>query len=82
MRVNREETSEVIVFTPTETSVIKYLLAGGLSNAEIAEQIRLANGSSCKERTVQSHISSILSKTQHTNRTALALWAANCPEFQ
>jgi DNA-binding NarL/FixJ family response regulator len=45
------------------------LVAQGLSNDEIAEQMHLG------ERTVRSHISRILAKLRLANRTQLALYA-------
>lgn len=55
------------VLTPREAEVTA-LVAQGMSNAEIARQFTLS------ERTVENHISRILSKLNLTSRTALALW--------
>jgi two-component system, NarL family, response regulator LiaR len=48
---------------------VAHLVAQGLSNDAIAEQLHLG------ERTVRSHISHILAKLQLANRTQLALYA-------
>lgn len=55
------------VLTPREAEVTA-LVAQGMSNAAIARQFTLS------ERTVENHISRILSKLDLTSRTALALW--------
>ncbi len=55
------------VLTPREADVTA-LVAQGMSNAAIARQFTLS------ERTVENHISRILSKLDLTSRTALALW--------
>ncbi|WP_148575305.1 helix-turn-helix domain-containing protein [Nocardioides caldifontis] len=55
------------VLTPREAEVTA-LVAQGMSNAAIARQFTLS------ERTVENHISRILSKLGLTSRTALALW--------
>ena len=55
------------VLTPREAEVTA-LVAQGMSNAAIARQFTLS------ERTVENHISRILSKLNLTSRTALALW--------
>jgi DNA-binding NarL/FixJ family response regulator len=54
--------------TPREREVAS-LLASGLSNREVAEQLVLS------ERTVESHVSSALAKLQLRSRTQLATWA-------
>jgi two-component system, NarL family, response regulator LiaR len=54
--------------TKREIEVVK-LLAQGLSNGEIAEQLIIT------ERTLRSHVSSILSKLHLANRTQAALYA-------
>lgn len=55
------------VLTPREAEVTA-LVAQGMSNAAIARQLTLS------ERTVENHVSRILSKLNLTSRTALALW--------
>jgi DNA-binding NarL/FixJ family response regulator len=55
------------VLTPRETEVTA-LIAQGMSNAAIARHLTLS------ERTVENHVSRILSKLNLTSRTALALW--------
>ncbi|UFN45167.1 helix-turn-helix transcriptional regulator [Nocardioides okcheonensis] len=55
------------VLTPREAEVTA-LVAQGMSNAAIARRLTLS------ERTVENHISRILSKLNLTSRTDLALW--------
>jgi DNA-binding NarL/FixJ family response regulator len=45
------------------------LIAGGLTNQEIAEKLEIS------KRTVDNHISNILTKTATDNRVALVRWA-------
>ncbi|EAW35594.1 response regulator transcription factor [Lyngbya sp. PCC 8106] len=45
------------------------LIATGLTNQEIAEQLEIS------KRTVDNHISNILTKTETENRVALVSWA-------
>ncbi|MFJ3671447.1 response regulator [Streptomyces sp. NPDC090106] len=54
--------------TPTERDVLR-LLGTGLSNAEIATRLHLSSG------TVKAHISSILTRTDCTNRVQAAVLA-------
>jgi two-component system, NarL family, sensor kinase len=54
--------------TPKETEVLK-LIAKGLTNKAIAKELDIA------EKTVKTHVSSILSKLNLKTRTAAALWA-------
>ena len=56
------------LLTPRELDVLR-ALAHGLTNREIAERLVIS------ETTVKTHISSILSKLQLTDRTQAALWA-------
>lgn len=54
--------------TQAETKVIR-LLAQGMSNREIADQLKVS------QRTIESHVSNMLNKTGLHNRTELARWA-------
>ncbi|ABD00478.1 DNA-binding NarL/FixJ family response regulator [Thermostichus sp. MS-CIW-21] len=45
------------------------LIAAGLTNQDIAERLEIS------KRTVDNHISNILSKTRTSNRVALVRWA-------
>lgn len=45
------------------------LVAGGLTNSDIAEALEIS------KRTVDNHISNILNKTKTENRVALVRWA-------
>jgi DNA-binding CsgD family transcriptional regulator/putative methionine-R-sulfoxide reductase with GAF domain len=54
--------------TPKETEVLR-LIAKGLTNKAIAKTLNIA------EKTVKTHVSSILSKLNLKTRTAAALWA-------
>jgi NarL family two-component system response regulator LiaR len=56
------------LLTEREVAVLK-LIAGGLSNQEIAETLVIS------ERTVSSHVSNILDKLHLANRTQAALYA-------
>ncbi|MEN9202402.1 MAG: LuxR C-terminal-related transcriptional regulator [Thermostichus sp. DG_1_6_bins_120] len=51
-----------------ELQVIE-LIAAGMTNQDIAEHLEIS------KRTVDNHISNILSKTRTTNRVALVRWA-------
>jgi DNA-binding NarL/FixJ family response regulator len=60
-------------YTPTslsdrEVQIIE-LVAAGLTNQEIAQQLEIS------KRTVDNHISNILTKTSTDNRVALVRWA-------
>lgn len=57
-----------VSLTPTETKVVQ-LVAQGLANRDIAEQLEVS------QRTIESHVSNMLSKTNLHNRTELARWA-------
>jgi DNA-binding NarL/FixJ family response regulator len=57
-----------VVLTTTEEKVIR-LVAQGMANKEIAERL------SVSQRTIESHVSKMLSKTTLKNRTELARWA-------
>ncbi len=56
-----------VELTPTEFKVVQ-LLAQGLANREIAEHLNIS------QRTVESHVSNMLNKTNLNNRTELARW--------
>ena len=55
--------------TEREEQVVA-LLADGLSNRAIARKLQLS------ERTVENHVSHVLTKTGHTSRTGIAAWYA------
>mgnify|MGYP006269291789 CR=1 FL=1 len=57
-----------VELTPTELKVVQYV-ARGLANREIAEIMKVS------QRTIESHVSNMLSKTNLHNRTELARWA-------
>lgn len=57
-----------VELTPTELKVIQ-LVAQGLANREIAEKLNVS------QRTIESHVSNMLNKTNLHNRTELARWA-------
>jgi DNA-binding NarL/FixJ family response regulator len=57
-----------VELTPTELKVVQ-LVAKGLGNREIAEQLKVS------QRTIESHVSNMLNKTNLKNRTELARWA-------
>ncbi|MBD1864568.1 MULTISPECIES: LuxR C-terminal-related transcriptional regulator [Trichocoleus] len=56
------------VLSDRELQVIE-LVAAGLTNQEIAEKLAIS------KRTVDNHISNILTKTATENRVALVMWA-------
>lgn len=56
------------VLSERELEVIE-LVAAGLTNQEIAEKLEIS------KRTVDNHISNILTKTSTDNRVALVRWA-------
>jgi len=56
------------VLSDRELQIVE-LVASGLTNQEIAVRLDIS------KRTVDNHISNILTKTETENRTALVLWA-------
>jgi DNA-binding NarL/FixJ family response regulator len=57
-----------VELTPTELKVVQ-LVAKGMANREIAERLKVS------QRTIESHVSNMLNKTNLHNRTELARWA-------
>lgn len=57
-----------VELTPTELKVVQ-LVAKGMANREIAEKLNVS------QRTIESHVSNMLNKTNLHNRTELARWA-------
>lgn len=57
-----------VQLTPTELKVVQFV-ARGMANREIAEELNVS------QRTVESHVSNMLGKTNLHNRTELARWA-------
>jgi len=66
--VNFPKVPEDVTLTPTERKVVQKV-AQGSSNREIAEILNVS------QRTVESHVSNMLGKTNLHNRTELARWA-------
>jgi DNA-binding NarL/FixJ family response regulator len=81
MDISIDHLQQIVTFSPAEVRVIEYLISGGPTNQQIAISIS-RDCSRCNHRTVQAHISNILSKTEFANRTALALWAVGQPGFK
>ncbi|MBZ8179089.1 MAG: response regulator transcription factor [Oscillatoria sp. PMC 1051.18] len=65
---SRIQVPENVELTPTESKVVQ-LVAQGMANREIAEQLNVS------QRTIESHVSNMLNKTNLHNRTELARWA-------
>lgn len=63
-----------IELTPTEIKVVS-LVAQGLANREIAKKLKVS------QRTIESHVSNMLNKTNLHNRTELARWAMESNMF-
>jgi DNA-binding NarL/FixJ family response regulator len=63
-----EETPTVGALSERELQIVE-LVASGLTNQEIAEKLEIS------KRTVDNHISNILTKTATGNRVALVRWA-------
>lgn len=66
--------SRKVELTPTEIKVVN-LVAQGLVNREIAKKLKVS------QRTIESHISNMLNKTNLHNRTELARWAMKAHLF-
>jgi DNA-binding NarL/FixJ family response regulator len=62
------ETQTPVTLSDRELQIID-LVAAGLTNQEIAEKLEIS------KRTVDNHISNILTKTATDNRVALVRWA-------
>ena len=60
-----------VTLTPRELKVVN-LVAQGMGNREIATRLKVS------QRTIESHVSNMLNKTQLSNRTELARWAIEC----
>ncbi len=66
--MNGGESQTSGVLSDRELQIVE-LVAGGLTNQEIAEKLEIS------KRTVDNHISNILTKTAPGNRVALVRWA-------
>lgn len=66
--LNHSQSKSSIPLSDRELQVIE-LVAAGLTNQEIAESLAIS------KRTVDNHISNILTKTHTDNRVALVRWA-------
>ncbi|MEB3291725.1 MAG: response regulator transcription factor [Synechococcales bacterium] len=66
--VTSSQTAPQVPLSDREIQVLE-LVAAGLTNQEIAEQLDIS------KRTVDNHISNILTKTETDNRVALVRWA-------
>jgi DNA-binding NarL/FixJ family response regulator len=62
------ESQSAVTLSERELQIID-LVAAGLTNQEIAEKLEIS------KRTVDNHISNILTKTATDNRVALVRWA-------
>lgn len=60
-----------VELTPTELKVVQ-LVSQGMANKEIADKLNVS------QRTIESHVSNMLNKTNLHNRTELARWALEC----
>ncbi|MET0965035.1 MAG: LuxR C-terminal-related transcriptional regulator, partial [Nakamurella sp.] len=67
LTAHRPRRSEVL--TSREEQIVA-LLAAGLSNRSIAQRLQLS------ERTVENHVSHVLTKTGHSSRAGVAAWYA------
>ncbi|MGB0562980.1 MAG: response regulator transcription factor [Spirulinaceae cyanobacterium] len=68
LSANALSVPENVSLTPKEKKVVK-LVAQGLGNRGIAQKLEVS------QRTVESHVSNMLGKTNLNNRTELARWA-------
>lgn len=68
---SRIQVPSTVELTPTELKVVQ-LVAQGLANREIADKLNVS------QRTIESHVSNMLNKTNLHNRTELARWAIEC----
>jgi DNA-binding NarL/FixJ family response regulator len=68
MAGGESQTQAQSALSDRELQVIE-LVAAGLTNQEIAEKLEIS------KRTVDNHISNILTKTETENRVALVRWA-------
>jgi DNA-binding CsgD family transcriptional regulator len=66
--MNNGKAPPAIVLSERELEIVS-LIAEGLTNQQIADQLKI------KKRTVDNHISNILSKTRTDNRVSLVRWA-------
>jgi DNA-binding NarL/FixJ family response regulator len=73
LRKGPEEDERLAQLTPQERSILE-LIADGLTNRQIAEQIHLS------EKTVKNYVSNLLSKLGMERRTQAAVYAARLAE--
>ena len=66
--MNNSEAPPAVVLSERELEIVN-LIAEGLTNQQIADRLEI------KKRTVDNHISNILSKTRTDNRVSLVRWA-------
>ncbi|WP_017304304.1 helix-turn-helix domain-containing protein [Spirulina subsalsa] len=66
--MSEEKSSTPVALSDRELQIVE-LVASGLTNYEIAQKLEIS------KRTVDNHISNILTKTTTDNRVALVRWA-------
>lgn len=66
--MTQSKSQAAVSLSEREIQVVE-LVASGLTNQEIAEELEIS------KRTVDNHISNILTKTETDNRVALVRWA-------
>ncbi|MCW6036275.1 LuxR C-terminal-related transcriptional regulator [Spirulina subsalsa FACHB-351] len=66
--MSEEKASTPVALSDRELQIVE-LVASGLTNYEIAQRLEIS------KRTVDNHISNILTKTATDNRVALVRWA-------